>query len=168
MSENSTQNQNLSKFQKPNFFFIFIDARKHLTMLLICSNRLYESRDQSARERSLFNDGLYFFNPIRVSVLLMAAIDYILFPGLFFLIFSYFCSFMLIWGFGVGVLYRVFGVGVFIWRGLGSAVVWGPGKKWYLQSIKTASTLVWGLRFYRYHAPNPVLIPVTQRAITWE
>ena len=44
------------------------------------------------------------------------------FPGLFFLIFSYFCSFMVVWGFGVGVLYWVFGV--FSWWGLGP-VVWG-------------------------------------------
>ena len=33
---------------------------------------------------------------------------------LFFINFSYYCSFMVVWGFGVGVLYWVFGVGVFI------------------------------------------------------
>ena len=38
---------------------------------------------------------------------------YIFFPGLFFTIFSYFGSFMVVCGFGVGVLYWVFGVGVF-------------------------------------------------------
>ena len=39
--------------------------------------------------------------------------SYIFFPGLFFLIFSYFGSFMVVWGFGVGVLFWVFGVGAF-------------------------------------------------------
>ena len=38
---------------------------------------------------------------------------YIFFPGLFFIIFSYIWSFMVVWGFGVGVLDWVFGVGVF-------------------------------------------------------
>ena len=46
------------------------------------------------------------------------------FPGLFFIIFSYFGSFMVIWGFGVGVLYWVFGVGLFHLMGFG-ARVWG-------------------------------------------
>ena len=35
------------------------------------------------------------------------------FPGLFFIIFSHFGSFMVVWGYGVGVLYWVFGVAVF-------------------------------------------------------
>ena len=35
-----------------------------------------------------------------------------LFPGFFFLLFSYFFSFMVIWGFGVGILDWVFGVGI--------------------------------------------------------
>ena len=35
------------------------------------------------------------------------------FPGLFFIIFSYFGSFMVVWGFGVGVLYWVFWCWVF-------------------------------------------------------
>ena len=33
------------------------------------------------------------------------------FPGLFFIIFSYICPFMVVWGFGVGVLKLVLGVG---------------------------------------------------------
>ena len=33
------------------------------------------------------------------------------FPGLFFILFSHFCSFMVGWGFGVGVLDWVFGLG---------------------------------------------------------
>ena len=35
------------------------------------------------------------------------------FPGLFFIIFSYYCSFMVVWGFGVWFLFWVFGVGAF-------------------------------------------------------
>ena len=50
--------------------------------------------------------------------------SYIIFSDSFFIIFSYFCSFMVVWSFGVGVLYWVFWVGVFSWGGLG-AVVWG-------------------------------------------
>mgnify|MGYP001794560567 CR=1 FL=1 len=42
-----------------------------------------------------------------------------LFPGLFFILFSYFSSFMAVWGFRVGVLDWVFGVGVSV------AGVWG-------------------------------------------
>ena len=38
---------------------------------------------------------------------------YIFLPGLLFIIFSYFGSFMVAWGFGVGVLCWVFGVRVF-------------------------------------------------------
>ena len=38
---------------------------------------------------------------------------YIFFPGLFYIIFSNFGSFMVVWGCGVGVLYWVFGVWVF-------------------------------------------------------
>ena len=49
---------------------------------------------------------------------------YIFFPGLFFIIFSYFGSFMVVWGFGGRVLYWVFGVGVISWWGL-EPVVWG-------------------------------------------
>ena len=49
-------------------------------------------------------------------------INALFFPGLFFLIFSYFCSFLVVWGFGVGVLFWVFGVGVFSWWGLGPVV----------------------------------------------
>ena len=46
------------------------------------------------------------------------------FPGLFFKIFSYFCSFMVVWGFGVGVLLSFWGWGFHL-MGFGACGV-GP------------------------------------------
>ena len=46
------------------------------------------------------------------------------FPGLFFIIFSYICPFMAVWGFGVGVLKLVLEVWVFSRWSL-NPVVWG-------------------------------------------
>ena len=62
---------------------------------------------------------------------------YIFFPGLFFIIFSYFGSFMVVWGFGVGV-FSWWGLGPVVWALLGF-LGWGSlykhkritlGKKW--------------------------------------
>ena len=51
------------------------------------------------------------------------------FPGLFFILFSQFCSLMVVWGLEVVVSVWVFGVGVFIWWGWG---LW-CGTFWFVR-----------------------------------
>ena len=86
------------------------------------------------------------------------AVSYIFFPGLFFIILSYFGSFMVVWGFGVGV-FSWWGLGPVVW-GLLGFLGWGSlykhkritlGKKWCCTDSSQAPIIMHRLEWCYWH-----------------